>query len=112
ETGFEGDPPRLIGSFYANPANQNNRVSSFLILNARQTRAQQLDPNEKIEVVLVDLAKFLKSVMSGETRLQGMHNSAVLLSLPYLLEELYGSDPDVRANSIADIFSVSFEDLS
>ena len=99
ETGYEGDPPRLTGTFYANPANQNNMVSSFLILNARRTRKQTLDPNEDIEVVLMNLRDFLRSAIIGEIKLQGMHNSALLLALPYLLDEIGDS-------SIKDIFAL------
>jgi len=103
ETGYEGDPPRLIGSFYANPANQNNIVSSFLILNARRTKKQTLDPNEEIEVVLIKLWDFIGAVISGDMKLQGMHNSALLLSLPCLLNELCGNNLSARDLVIDEI---------
>ncbi len=105
ETGYEGDPPRLMGSFYANPANQNNRVFSFFIAKARPTGVQRLDPNEEIDVVLANPAEFLRSVMNGDIELQGMHNSALLLSLPYILHELCDGDARKREDLISDILS-------
>jgi len=110
ETGYEGDPPRLTGSFYANPANQNNMVSSFLITNARRTKKQMLDPNEEIEVVLMNLRDFLRSAIIGEIKLQGMHNSALLLALPYLVDEIRAGDSAAKDSSIDDILASLRED--
>ncbi|UCG61571.1 MAG: NUDIX hydrolase [Candidatus Zixiibacteriota bacterium] len=105
ETGYVGSPPRLMGSFYANPANQNNRVFSFFVAKAQPTGTQRLDPSEEIDIVLADPMEFLRSVMSGDIELQGMHNSALLLSLPYILRELCGDDFNKRKGLISDVFS-------
>ena len=112
ETGYKGDIVRLIGSFYANSATQSNRVTAFLILNARKVSQQQLDPNEEIEVVLQDMAEFLRSVLSGNIELQGMHNGALLLAMPYLLSRLCDVEKLDIKGPIGSILSIPPDKLS
>ncbi len=53
ETGYTGDPPRLLGSVHPNPAIQNNVCTTWLIDNARQTSETAFDEGEDIAVVTV-----------------------------------------------------------
>ncbi len=65
ETGYEGGPVTLLGSVSPNPALFNNRCYTYLIENARKTRAVSLDPNEDIEVDLVPLASIPSLIAEG-----------------------------------------------
>ena len=55
ETGFTSlSKPVLLGEFMVNPATQNNKVKTFLILDAYQAFEQELDETEEIDIKLVD----------------------------------------------------------
>jgi len=67
ETGYISEKkPILLGEFYINPATQNNKVSSYLIVDAYPAFEQNLDPTEFIEVKLFDIEEISKSINSGE----------------------------------------------
>jgi len=56
ETGYiTKNEPILLGEFFINPATQNNKVISYLIVDAYQAFEQELDPTEFIEYKLVDV---------------------------------------------------------
>lgn len=55
ETGFAGDPPKLIGTVHPNPAIQDNVCYTYLIQNARLVGELQLDPGEHIAVRTVPI---------------------------------------------------------
>lgn len=55
ETGFAGDPPKLIGTVHPNPAIQDNLCYTYLIENARRVGELQLDPGEHIAVRTVPI---------------------------------------------------------
>ncbi|MGL4325438.1 MAG: NUDIX hydrolase [Beijerinckiaceae bacterium] len=63
ETGYDGEG-QLLGSHFANPGTQNNRVFSVLVTGARRVQDQQLDGSEDIAVVLKPM---------GEIELSGAH---------------------------------------
>ncbi|MDR1437724.1 MAG: NUDIX hydrolase [Puniceicoccales bacterium] len=48
ETGYAGENPRLIASFFPNPAFQNNQLHCVFIENCRPIAGQQLDPLEEV----------------------------------------------------------------
>lgn len=78
ETGFTtGGPFVEVACHYANPANQDNLVRSFLALDVRETDAPSLDPNEEIEVVKVDFVAFLRRFWDREVPLQSSHAAAL-----------------------------------
>jgi 8-oxo-dGTP pyrophosphatase MutT (NUDIX family) len=53
ETGYRGDPPRLLGTIHPNPALQPNRTHTFLISGCRRVAEPTPDAAEDLEVELV-----------------------------------------------------------
>lgn len=83
ETGYAGDPPRLLRTLYADPTNSNASFSIFLIENARLRHAQSLDVTEAILVETVSLAEL--AAMLGDGRLiSGPHVAAGYIVLDAL----------------------------
>lgn len=55
ETGFTSDTkPILLGEFMVNPATQDNKVISYLIVDAYKALEQDLDRNEEVSVKLIN----------------------------------------------------------
>ncbi|WP_414587680.1 NUDIX hydrolase [Scytonema sp. PCC 10023] len=71
ETGFTGGEFFQIGCTYANPANHNNLVWSFLAINIQLTQELKLDFNEEVEVIREDFKEFLKQVWQGNLPKKG-----------------------------------------
>jgi ADP-ribose pyrophosphatase YjhB (NUDIX family) len=65
ETGYAGDPPRLLRTLYADPTNSNASFSIFLIENAQLRFAQSLDVTEAIVVGTVGLDTFAAMLRDG-----------------------------------------------
>ena len=65
ETGFEGERVSLLGSVSPNPALFDNRCYTYLVENARKTRAPALDANEDIEVEEVPLMRIPALIAEG-----------------------------------------------
>ena len=66
ETGYESDAWSPLGWVYPNPSIQNNRCHTFLAGGARKTAEPDLDPNERIEQVLVPLDEIAPRIAAGE----------------------------------------------
>jgi ADP-ribose pyrophosphatase len=66
ETGYTGDSPELLGTLWPNPALLSMRISTILIRNARPTALPHLDPNEELEIELVDVRDIPALVKSGQ----------------------------------------------
>lgn len=66
ETGYAGDPPRVLGVVQANPAIMTNRATTLLILNCRRIAEQRLDPHEHIAVRLARVADVPSMVARGQ----------------------------------------------
>ena len=77
ETGYAGGTFLELTSAFANPANQTNRVWSFLAVEVRPTGIQQLDPNEAIEVIVEDYLGFMARFWRGGVSFQPSHNAAI-----------------------------------
>jgi 8-oxo-dGTP pyrophosphatase MutT (NUDIX family) len=80
ETGYIAKEFIHLGSFYANPANQQNRVHSFLALDVLSTKPTHFDPNEQIETLEKNLTEFLTLLKSGKLDIQGLHLAALYLA--------------------------------
>jgi len=65
ETGYEGDPPILLGTVTPNPAFLNNRCHTFLIQNCRAVGEPELDHGEDIAVSLHPLAGVGRLIAGG-----------------------------------------------
>ncbi len=66
ETGYESDDWSPLGWVHPNPSIQNNRCHTFLARGAKKTSEPQLDPNERIEQVLVRLDDVERMIADGE----------------------------------------------
>ncbi len=80
ETGCVADHFESLGSVYANPARQTNRVHSFLATNVKLVAEQQLDEMEEIEFEFLDIETVMDLIDSGEFS-QSLHISSVFLAL-------------------------------
>jgi 8-oxo-dGTP pyrophosphatase MutT (NUDIX family) len=85
ETGCVGTMT-LLGSYWANPATQTNRVWSYLATDVAEHSPVRLDPAEDIEVMRRPLAAFLRACWTGQSEIQGLHLAALYLAIPHLLE--------------------------
>jgi 8-oxo-dGTP pyrophosphatase MutT (NUDIX family) len=83
ETGYISEKFIQIGCVSPNPANQTNRIYSFLALEAEPAAAQDLDEGEDIEVLLKPFEELVRMARDGEL-LQSMQVSAVFFALSHL----------------------------
>lgn len=84
ETGFTGGQFFQLGCTYANPANQNNLVWSFLAVGVQPTQELRLDFNEEVEVIREDFTRFLRQVWQGNIQLQGLHVAALHFAISFI----------------------------
>ncbi len=80
ETGYAGAEVIHIGTVEPNPAIQNNRCHSFLALDARPGRGQNLDPTEAINVELVKKADVYRMIREG-----GITHGLVVAAFAFLM---------------------------
>ena len=87
ETGYtSGVKPVLLGEFMVNPATQNNKIKTFLIMDAYQSAGQQLDETEEIDVTLIDFEKFGHLIRNREIQTQLFTASAYFMAKAVLDE--------------------------
>ena len=79
ETGYTGEPCRIIGTVSANPAIQNNRVHTGLVTSATLSGKTSPDEHEDIGVRLVDLAEVPSLIRQGI-----IHHSYVVAAFQHL----------------------------
>ncbi|CAN5885750.1 hypothetical protein BH11PSE3_BH11PSE3_04170 [soil metagenome] len=72
ETGYASDDWHLLGSAPVNPSVQDNRIHSFLALNARPVTAQKLDEGESIHSYEMPFGAFVDKVQSGALELPAL----------------------------------------
>lgn len=77
ETGYAAEEWHALGSSTANTARQNNRVHSFLALDAHRVAEQKLDPGEIIKVHAVPWEKFVADLADGRLEVPGFHLAAL-----------------------------------
>ena len=90
ETGFASDNWHALGSSFANPARQANRVYSFVALNARKVAEPSPDEGEVILTHEVPWRDFLADLDAGRLELQGFHLAALWMLRGYITRN---SDP-------------------
>ncbi len=66
ETGYAARDWRLLGTVAPNPAIQNNRLHSYLALDAEPGAGQRLDGNEVLAVDLIPLPEVQSMLRSGQ----------------------------------------------
>lgn len=65
ETGYEGDPPRLLSTVWSNPSILTSRATTILIPNARRVADPSPDHNEELAVEIVPAAAIPQMIRDG-----------------------------------------------
>jgi ADP-ribose pyrophosphatase len=100
ETGYVSQEVHFVGVSYPNPAMQNNRVWTYLALNARATGQQSLDPSEDLEVALRPLSQYLQDIAGGRIPVQATHSAAFFFARQFL-----GRSQDPKLRELAPLFA-------
>jgi len=67
ETGYSSEKsPILLGEFFPNPGIAGNRLTTYLIPEARPLEKQSLDSTEAIQIQLVPLESFGQMIIRGQ----------------------------------------------
>lgn len=80
ETGCTAEKYEQLGSAFANPGRQNNRVYSYIAYHAKQVTDPKLDETEEIEFEFLTLQELFQLIDSGEFS-QSLHISSLFLAL-------------------------------
>ena len=80
ETGCIAEKYEPLGSAYANPGRQNNRVYSFIGYKVKQIAEPDLDETEEIDFEFMNLQSLFQLIDSGEFS-QSIHISSLFLAL-------------------------------
>jgi ADP-ribose pyrophosphatase len=83
ETGYAGDPPRLLRSLYADPTSSNASFHVFLIENAAPKFAQSLDPTEEIAIETTTIEDFSNAARDGRI-CSGSQVAAAYIALDHI----------------------------
>ena len=83
ETGYAGDPPRLLRSLYADPTSSNASFHVFLIENAVPKFAQSLDLTESIVVETATIDEFAAALRDGRIG-SGSQVAAAYIALDHI----------------------------
>ena len=83
ETGYAGDPPRLLRSLFADPTSSNASFHVFLIENAVPKFAQSLDTTESIAVETATIDEFSAALRSGRIA-SGSQVAAAYIALDHI----------------------------
>jgi 8-oxo-dGTP pyrophosphatase MutT (NUDIX family) len=83
ETGYEFSSYEYLGKTSANPSTNSNLMHFFLATGGKKISEQTLDPNEEIEVHLLDV-KEVKELLKSNQILQSMHATALFYGLAKL----------------------------
>ncbi len=83
ETGYAGDPPRLLRTLFADPTSSNASFHVFLIENAVPKFAQSLDTTEAIVVETATIAELHAAVRDGRIA-SGSQVAAAYVALDHI----------------------------
>ena len=83
ETGYTFDSYTYLGKTSANPSTNNNWMHFFLAQGGVKSGNQQLDPNEQIEIALIELDE-VKLLLRENAIVQSMHTTALFYALAHL----------------------------
>ncbi|MEY9974726.1 ADP-ribose pyrophosphatase [Lysinibacillus sp. RC46] len=85
ETGYISKiKPILLGEYFVNPATQNNKVITYLILDAYKAYEQDLDDTENIEVNLIGFDSFESLFKNKKILTQMFSISAYYMAKDYM----------------------------
>lgn len=85
ETGYGKGRFYSLGSAYANPAVQNNRVHSFLAIDLEQIGEPNFDPSESIETAPMPFEQFIDRVFTRQLDFHCIHLAGVHDALMFIL---------------------------
>jgi 8-oxo-dGTP pyrophosphatase MutT (NUDIX family) len=88
ETGYSFTSYEHLGKISSNPSTNSNLLHMFLARGGRYVRAQQLDGNEEIEVMLLTIPE-LKQLIRENRIVQAMHVTCIMYALERLGELKY-----------------------
>ncbi|MRG86060.1 NUDIX hydrolase [Salinibacillus xinjiangensis] len=89
ETGYTSlRKPIYLGEFMVNPATQNNKVRTYLILEAFKAYEQDLDDTEEIKVKLFKFNNFGDQIITNEIKTQLFTANAYFMARNYITEKL------------------------
>jgi ADP-ribose diphosphatase len=83
ETGYAGDPPRLLRSLFADPTSSNASFHVFLIENAVPKFGQSLDATEAIAIETTTIEDLREAVRDGRIA-SGSQVAAAYITLDHL----------------------------
>ena len=66
ETGYAGDPPKLLSSVSPNPGLIAQRVSTIIIHNAKQICDPRPDQTEELSIELVPVSRLCSFIKQGK----------------------------------------------
>lgn len=88
ETGFSSKTkPIKLGEFMVNPATQNNKVITFLIVEAFKESEQVLDDTEDIKVLLIDFDEMGELLRKNQIKTQLFTANAYFMAKDFLTEK-------------------------
>lgn len=88
ETGYISDSkPILLGEFMVNPATQNNKVITFLLLDAFKKFEQDLDDTEELTINLIDFNEMDSLIKSKQINTQLFTSHAYTMAKMYYMEK-------------------------
>jgi len=82
ETGYTSVEWERVGSMFANPGRQTNRIHIFLARNVFSTGGQRLEASEDIEHSFVSIAEVEEAIESGEFS-QALHIASFYRCIQY-----------------------------
>ena len=88
ETGYVFKEYHYLGKTSANPSTHNNWMHFFLATGGKLESEQALDPNEEIEICLLNLDE-VKDLLRKQEIMQSMHVTALFYALEKLGELKY-----------------------
>jgi ADP-ribose pyrophosphatase len=84
ETGYTSNDWLFLGSHFANPALQTNRIHTYMARNCEKTHDLDLDPFEELTVKLVKAKDFIEHSRNQKEPHHSLMLSSLFLALPYL----------------------------
>ncbi len=94
ETGYAGDPPRLLGSLWSVPSLLSSKITTIVVTNARRVAETRLDPGEEVEVVLAPAREVPAMIRRGEID----HALVVAGLLWWLADDRPGGAPEMTGD--------------
>lgn len=97
ETGYSSlQKPIFLGEYYVNPATQNNKIKTFLILEAFKSQEQDLDDTENIKVRVLDFDHFGNQLLGNEVKSQLFTVTAYLMAKNYMMDSFFQSSERLK----------------